>query len=115
MTKSFQRLHPTHVRALREHIERHGSQRSVERELGLSAGALRNALAGKGVFPSTIARVASLIAAPPQPAPPKPAVGGTESLRDLGAATSLVLDVLSGVKADQRIRVLDAARAAIGG
>jgi hypothetical protein len=115
---TFQRPHPAHMRVLREQVAQHG-RTAIERRLELSSGALKNALDGKGVYPSTIAKIASLSTAPdaetvttPPPSRDLSKVAG--ALKELGAATALVLEVLSGVEPANRTRVLDMARAALG-
>lgn len=121
ITRHYTRIHPTHLKALRERIELNGVG-AVERELGLAPNGLKSALAGRGVYPRTLAAVSALVGSPsPAPLPPPallpPPVRDlgkiATSFRELGAATALVLEVLSGVEATNRDRVLDMVRAAL--
>jgi hypothetical protein len=109
---NYQKLHPTHLAALREYIERHGAA-ETERRLGLATNGLRNARRGLGIFPSTQAKILALIGSPAPPPPSRDLTKLASSFKELGAATALVLEVLAGVEPANRSRVLDMARAAL--
>ena len=114
MPKHFQHLHPAHMKIVRELVEQNG-RHGAERILGLKSGGLRAALSGKGVWPSTIALVGAYVARE-HPAPTAPARDlnkTANAFKELGAATALVLEALSMVEPQNRIRVLDMARAAL--
>jgi hypothetical protein len=121
MTKTFQKLHPTHLKQLREAVGRDGRP-AVERAMGLKNGGLKHAILGKGVWPKTLSAIVTHLAASSAPPPPvrsKAAapipfrVTAPSNLKDLGAAASLVLEALSTVEPANRARVLDMARAAL--
>lgn len=117
---TFQKLPKSYLAALRDHVAAHGIAPTAV-SIGLSKGGLDNALAGRGVFPSTLAKVATFVgeransATPPPAAPKHPSLNGVAGrLREISAATALILEVLDGVQPESRARVLDSARAALG-
>jgi len=100
------------MKVLREQVAARG-QSAVERELGMTRGGLSHALAGGGLYPTTIAKIATLTNPVLTPPPARDLTKVGAALKELGAATSLVLEVLSGVEPVNRARVLDMARAAL--
>ncbi len=112
------------MKLLRELVAKHG-RRAAERALGMPSGGLTHAMAGHGVFPSTVARISAYFAE--QTAQLKLPLGQNNlarrpgglisasgvTFKEMGAAASLILEALSTVEPGNRARVLDMVRAAL--